>query len=155
VHDNAGPNIFYEISLNAKIDHNRIWNQSGDFWPALYVASSGSVEVSDNVVAWSGRGMQAYAQARADAPLGAGTRIFFHDNTVLMARDGFAAFWGRFGNRRHFESELERPRKFRQVLVSRCRKWSATVSVGAQFADEYDQLCPDTGRTASAVPERG
>ena len=98
VHDNVGPNVFYEISTNAKIDGNRVWNQVGNFWPALYVSTSASVEVSDNVVAWSGRGIQAYVDNRVDAPPSAGSGIFLHDNKVLMPRDGFAAFWGDAGS---------------------------------------------------------
>jgi parallel beta-helix repeat protein len=58
VHDNLGPNVMYEVSSNARITNNRIWGQAGAFRPALYVASSGSVEVDNNLVAWSGRGIQ-------------------------------------------------------------------------------------------------
>ena len=84
----VGPGLFYEISDGCTIRGNTV-EGNGDFWPAIYVASSGNVEVASNVVTNAGRGLQLFEENRGDRPASAGTNVFFHDNSVI-AKDGAA-----------------------------------------------------------------
>ena len=94
VHDNAGNGIQYEISHEARIYGNAVWNNGWAFhvwgWGAgIMVQNSDHVEVHHNVVAWNAHGVSVIEQARDG--LHPVTDVDLHDNTIVM-QDGFEQF---------------------------------------------------------------
>jgi parallel beta-helix repeat protein len=97
VHHNTGEGIFYEISFGGtRIFGNKVWECG---WPGdwgygagILIASSSGVEVFDNVVAWSARGISVISQDRG-GPDGVWSRVqdvVVHDNTIVGSREAGA-----------------------------------------------------------------
>jgi parallel beta-helix repeat protein len=97
VRNNPGPGIFFEISTGVLITGNVVINTGKPGYPAIYISSAGSAEVSQNLVYDSFRGIQLYADNRPDAqPL---TNNFVHDNTIVMTTGGeFSLLAADFGS---------------------------------------------------------
>ena len=90
VHDNAGQGIFYEISDHGTISNNVVWQNSrmrATTWvngAGIFISSSGTTEVSHNIVAWNGDGIAVVSQNRPSAPGDAFTGIYVHDNSIIQ-----------------------------------------------------------------------
>jgi hypothetical protein len=90
IHNNVRDPIFNEISDNASIHDNVIWDSAG--YGSVNVASDGHVDVYNNLVARS-PSFHVALEGRADQPADAGTFITVHDNRIIAASDGVAVSW--------------------------------------------------------------
>ena len=81
--------IFYEISSNAQIFGNSVWNSSG--WGGIVVSSSGNVDVHHNTLAHT-PALRAQLDNR-ERPSDAGTNVHFYDNQVAEPANNQATSW--------------------------------------------------------------
>jgi hypothetical protein len=86
--DNAG--IMFEISSGATIHDNVVlengWGHTSGGWGAgILISSSGSVEVTGNILAWNADGITVINQGRNGRPADAGQRVHVESNVVLSA----------------------------------------------------------------------
>ena len=90
-HDNLYYGIFFEVSDDAEIHHNVVYNNAtyrDDGWGyngQIISMASGHVDIHDNVVAWGLDGISVMNAQRGDAYPTTGIQV--HDNTILMNRD--------------------------------------------------------------------
>ena len=96
VHDNTDEGILYEISYNAHIYQNAVWENgwSNTTWvwgAGILSSTSQSVEIDHNTVAWNGDGVAAVWQNRGGP---AATGISIHDNTVVQEQVTTNSGWG-------------------------------------------------------------
>jgi hypothetical protein len=82
VHDNQGAGILFEISANAKVYGNVIWN-CGPNAPGINISSSANAEVYSNVLAWNPLGITVFSEERPNRPPQGTVGISVHDNTIL------------------------------------------------------------------------
>jgi parallel beta-helix repeat protein len=98
VHDNTHAGIMYEVSSDASIVSNVVWNNGSGKpqwgWGAgILISSSGSVDISDNTSAWNQQAaISIISQHRTDWPGVDTTDIRVHGNTMAQ-RAGWLAFW--------------------------------------------------------------
>ncbi len=88
VHDNTDAGILYEISYNAHVFDNVVWNNGWAnttwAWGAGIISStSQAVEIDHNTVAWNADGIAAIWQNRG-GPAASGLSI--HDNVIVQQR---------------------------------------------------------------------
>jgi parallel beta-helix repeat protein len=118
IHNNVGQGIFWEVSYNAVIRHNVIYENG---WPdhewasaGIMVATSDGVEVYRNLLAWNADGIVLQCQNRpeckhlrgnsTDAPEIGLKNTYVHHNMIIAkdwtrARDNWAHAWLEPGNR--------------------------------------------------------
>ncbi|MDQ6672250.1 MAG: right-handed parallel beta-helix repeat-containing protein [Chloroflexota bacterium] len=98
VHDNNGPQILFEISTDARIFANAVWSGRDPTWPAIFISSSGRVEVLNNTVASDAVGISVVSAQRPDRPTSGTGGNYVHNNTIVMGRsDGHALEWLEYG----------------------------------------------------------
>lgn len=96
IHHNTREGIKYEVSKNAVIDGNKVWENSrlvtGWVWGAgINIQSSLGCEVSNNVVAWNGDGIGLVEQSR-EVDYSVVTGHYVHDN-VVAGKEGALLGW--------------------------------------------------------------
>ena len=102
VHGNTHQGILFEISENATITGNAVWENGWSFTPwgwggGIVVSSSGGADVTGNTVAWNADGIVVISQDRDGAPAVTDNRV--RDNLVALApqpgdgRDAYALAW--------------------------------------------------------------
>lgn len=91
VHHNTHYGINYEISRNADIFGNEVWENGWEKpewgWGAgILVQNSADTEVFGNIVAWNADGISIISQNRSDSPPVTGNYV--HDNTICIVNTG-------------------------------------------------------------------
>jgi parallel beta-helix repeat protein len=99
VHDNQRAGILYELSFNARIHGNVVYNNGLGFdeWgfgAGIVVQNSSGVEVFDNVVAWNADGIAIISQQRSEARWNSVSGNYVHHNTIISDHDGS---WNMYG----------------------------------------------------------
>jgi parallel beta-helix repeat protein len=93
VYDNSRAGIIYELSFNARIHGNVVYNNGRGFdaWgfgAGILIQNSSNVEVFNNVVAWNADGISVISQNRGESRWNNVTGNNVHDNSIIAAHDG-------------------------------------------------------------------
>ncbi len=131
VYDNSRAGIQIEVSTGGQVTGNHVWSNGWadtDWcWSAgILLSSSGSVSVTDNVVAWNAAGISVVSQDRQDWVHDA-TGIRVADNTVAATAGRWLECWAQDWNGELF---LGASANHGQDD----RFWAATRDMSSQFA---------------------
>jgi parallel beta-helix repeat protein len=93
LHHNTRSGITFELSFNARIHDNVVWENGHGYnewgWGAgILVQSSSGVEVFNNTVAWNADGIAVISQDRGAARWNAVNNNSVYDNTIALVHDG-------------------------------------------------------------------
>ncbi|HEY1296332.1 MAG TPA: right-handed parallel beta-helix repeat-containing protein [Chloroflexota bacterium] len=89
VHDNSRVGIYVEVSEKVHVTGNTVTNNG----EGIGSSTSAGTEIDHNTLSGNGSGIAAFSQARSDAPRGAGTQMYVHDNQISQAANSIALNW--------------------------------------------------------------